>query len=100
MSIVLDEKKENLTNFLVNSEYCMIPTAPIFGDDVMKYYNPPNYRNCSKNELLSFISKRNGTVELVIRKEIVHLYTQNNITCCFSYVRRGYNESDPDNVIR
>lgn len=78
----------------------MIPKMPVFNDDILKYYDPASYKNCSDNELLSYVTKINKTAKLVIRKEVAHLYTENNLKCCFSYVKRGYNESDPDNAVR
>lgn len=91
----------NRSNYLVYGDNCVIPNIPAFSADVKKFYKSSKYYNCSKHELLTYISKTNGTVQLMINENLIKSYAStSNVTCCYSYIRRKSNDKDPDNNLR
>lgn len=87
-------------SYLVQEENCLIPSLPPLGEDVVNNFKRLKYFNCSKLELLSYIAKSNGSIKLMIRKDLIKSYTNNNITCCYSYVNRKEYTKNPDDDLR
>lgn len=91
---------EDYSKYLVYSSKCIIPNVDPFIKEIKRFYKPQKYYSCRKKELLTYISKDNGTAVLHVDEDITNIYSSEGIKCCYSYVTRAHSESDPDKHIQ
>lgn len=84
----------------MNSTKCKIPALDPFDPEILPYYNPSKYINCSKLELLTHVTKEDNVAVLRIRRHLVKDYSEYGVDCCYRYVTRGLDSKDPDSVIK
>ncbi|XP_044754434.1 uncharacterized protein LOC123313560 isoform X2 [Coccinella septempunctata] len=66
----------------------------------MKYSRKEKYISCSQQKLLTYVNVNGTKAVLHIDKKNQHFYTKEDVTCCYSYVRRFGSKQKPDEGIK
>ncbi|CAG9761090.1 unnamed protein product [Ceutorhynchus assimilis] len=85
--------------YLVSSRKCNIIDIDPFSRDAKKYFQPVKYRSCSKNDLLTYVTKEDNIAVVHIDSEVLTQYTKSPISCCYSDVKRSNSTRNPDGSI-
>ncbi|XP_066253244.1 uncharacterized protein [Euwallacea similis] len=87
-------------NYLISSSKCKIVNLDVFTSDAKKYFKPLKYKSCTKNELLTYVTKRDNIATVHVNPEIIPQYTNNTLSCCYSDVSRSDSPKNPDDSIK
>lgn len=86
--------------YLVSSSKCKIINLNPFSQEAKKYFMPQKYKTCTKNELLTYVTKEDNIATVHIDSEIIPQYTKAPVSCCYSDVTRSTSAKNPDDSIK
>ncbi|XP_031351270.1 uncharacterized protein LOC116176680 [Photinus pyralis] len=94
-----DIQYNNNNDYLVFSPKCKIPNLQPFNKDTDGFKFNSLYQKCSIYPLLSFLTIENNQAILHINRSAALFYSPHDISCCYSYIKRGSDIDNPDDKI-
>ncbi|CAH1972431.1 unnamed protein product [Acanthoscelides obtectus] len=85
--------------FLVSSSKCKIIDLDPFNDEAMQFHSAKRYQNCTKRQLLTYVTKEDNVATLHINTSLQSAYSLKNIRCCYSNIIRDSDGEYPDTTI-
>ncbi|KAL1498108.1 hypothetical protein ABEB36_008962 [Hypothenemus hampei] len=96
----VDVHNEDKRSYLVSSTKCKILDLDPFSEDAKKYFKPLKYKTCTKNDLLTYVTKEDNIATIHIDLEVIRQYTKGSLSCCYSNITRSTSPKNPDDSIK
>ncbi|KAK4875180.1 hypothetical protein RN001_011602 [Aquatica leii] len=88
------------SKYLVHSSKCKIPSLDPYNMEILPYFLPKKYINCTNRTKLSYVTKQDDVAVLHINDAVRYEYSNNSINCCYSGVTSSLHSTTFDTIIK
>lgn len=90
--------------YLVDGPHCRIPNVDPYDREVRRFVHAVPHISCSNQQPLTYVTKSEGpndtsTITLNVDKHVIQSYSRTGVQCCYSTIKRGFDEKKPDDAI-